>query len=121
MKILKNISLFAMLVFVMVACVEKTPDYGNFPTKDVDFTYNVDGNEYTLDFYVVSTIQFNNTSSKSGAVTWDFGDGTTSKEANPKHKYAAAGKYEVKLTVDGVGSRTYPLLIYDITPVLSVP
>ena len=64
MKILKNISLFAMLVFAMVACVEKTPDYGNFPTKDVDFTYNVDGNEYTLDFYVVSTIQFNNTSSK---------------------------------------------------------
>ena len=120
MKILKNISLFAMLVFAMVACVEKTPDYGNFPTKDVDFTYNVDGNEYTLDFYVVSTIQFNNTSSKSGAVTWDFGDGTTSKEANPKHKYAAAGKYEVKLTVDGVGSRTYPLLIYDITPVLRV-
>lgn len=120
MKILKNISLFAMLVFAMVACVEKTPDYANFPTKDVDFTYNVDGDEYTLDFYVVSTIQFNNTSSKQGAVTWDFGDGATSKEANPKHKYAKSGQYEVKLTVDGVGSRTYPLLIYDITPVLSV-
>lgn len=104
----------------MAACVDKEPSYGNFPGKDVDFTYNVDGNEYTLDFYVVSTFQFNNTSSKTGAVTWDFGDGSTSKEANPVHKYAKAGLYQVKLTVDGVGSRTYPLLVYDITPVLSV-
>lgn len=120
MKMIKNIGLFAMLVFAMVACVEKTPDYDNFATKDVDFTYNVEGDEYTLDFYVVSTIQFNNTSSKSGAVTWDFGDGTTSTEANPTHKYATAGQYKVTLTVDGVGKRTYPILIYDITPVLSV-
>ncbi len=121
MKMLKNIGFFALLVFAMVACVEKTPDYANFPTKDVDFTYNVDGSEYTLDFYVVSTIQFNNTSSKQGAVTWDFGDGTaTSNEANPKHKYAKAGRYNVTLKVDGVGQRTYPILIYDITPVLSV-
>ena len=121
MKMLKNIGFFALLVFAMVACVEKTPDYANFPTKDVDFTYNVDGSEYTLDFYVVSTIQFNNTSAKQGAVTWDFGDGTaTSSEANPKHKYAKAGRYNVTLKVDGVGQRTYPILIYDITPVLSV-
>lgn len=28
--------------------------------------------------------------------------------------------YKVTLTVDGVGSRTYPLLIYDIAPSLSV-
>jgi len=107
-------------MLAMAACVEKDPSYGNFPGKDVDFTYNVDGNEYTLDFYVVSTIQFNNTSSKTGAVTWDFGDGASSKEANPTHKYTKAGLYQVKLTVDGVGARTYPLLIYDITPVLSV-
>ena len=107
-------------MLAMAACVDKDPSYGNFPGKDVDFTYNVDGDEYTLDFYVVSTIQFNNTSSKSGAVTWDFGDGSTSKDANPTHKFAQAGLYQVKLTVDGVGSRTYPLLIYDITPVLSV-
>lgn len=107
-------------MLAMAACVDKEPSYGNFPGKDVDFTYNVDGNEYTLDFYVVSTIQFNNTSSKTGAVTWDFGDGASSKDANPVHKYTKAGLYQVKLTVDGVGSRTYPLLIYDITPVLSV-
>ncbi len=120
MRIFKNMGLMALLMLVMSACVEKDPDYGNFSGKDVDFTYNVDGSEYTLDFYVVSTIQFNNTSAKTGAVTWDFGDGNTSTEANPHHKYAKAGLYNVKLTVDGAGSRTYPLLIYDITPVLSV-
>ena len=82
----------ALVALTLVACVDKEPTYGDFPGKDVDFTYNVDGDEYTLDFYVVSTIQFNNTSAKTGAVTWDFGDGTTSTESNPKHKYKEAGK-----------------------------
>ncbi len=120
MKIFKNIALMALMVLSMFSCVEKEPVYGNFPGKDVDFTYNVDGDEYSLDFYVVSTIKFNNTSSKSGSVTWDFGDGSTSSDQNPTHKYAQAGLYNVTLTVDGVGQRTYPLLIYDIAPVLSV-
>ncbi|MBO4871293.1 MAG: PKD domain-containing protein [Muribaculaceae bacterium] len=120
MKLLRNIALMAVAALSLTACVDKEPDYGNFPGKDVDFTYNVAGDEYTLDFYVVSTIQFNNTSSKTGAVTWDFGDGTTSSEANPKHKYKSAGLYNVSLTIGGVGTRTYPLLIYDIAPILSV-
>lgn len=116
----KIIPLVAVMLIGLTACVEKEPDYSNFDSADVDFTYNVEGEEYTLDFYVVSTIQFNNTSSKSGNVSWDFGDGTTSTEQNPLHKYAEAGLYQVKLTVEGVGSRTYPLLIYDITPVMSI-
>ena len=120
MKLIKNISLLVFLVLTMVACVDKTPDYGNFPTKDVDFTYNVEGDEFTLDFYVVSAVQFKNTSVKPGAVTWDFGDGEESTENDPVHKYEKAGLYNVTLIVDGVGSRSYPLLIYDIAPVLSV-
>ncbi len=120
MKTINKIGLLAMLLLTMAACVEKEPAYGNFPGKDVDFTYNVDGDQYQLDFYVVSTIQFNNTSAKTGAVTWDFGDGTTSTEANPLHKYAKSGVYKVTLNVEGAGKCTYPLLIYDIAPVLSV-
>lgn len=117
---IKNFVLLAIMMLAVTSCVDKEPNYGNFPTKDVDFTYQVDGDEYALDFYVVSTVQFTNTSSKSGNVTWDFGDGQTSNEANPKHKYEKAGIYTVTLTVDGVGSKSSPLMIYDIAPVLSV-
>lgn len=120
MKVINKIASIACMALVMMACVDKEPSYGNFPGKDVDFTYNVEGDEYTLDFYVVSTIQFNNTSAKSGAITWDFGDGHSSTDANPKHKYDKAGLYNVTLKLDGVGTRTYPLLIYDIAPTLSV-
>ncbi|HSX29490.1 MAG TPA: LamG-like jellyroll fold domain-containing protein [Candidatus Saccharimonadales bacterium] len=36
---------------------------------------------------------------------WDFGDGTTSTEANPSHAYTVAGLYTVRLTVsDGINS-----------------
>lgn len=117
---IKNFVLLAIMMLAVTSCVDKEPNYGNFPSKDVDFTYQVDGDEYALDFYVVSTVQFTNTSSKSGNVTWDFGDGQTSNEANPKHKYEKAGIYTVTLTVDGVGSKSSPLMIYDIAPVLSV-
>ena len=120
-NILKSISVFAvMAVAALSSCVEKEPDYTDFPSKDVDFTYAVEGDQYKLDYYVVSTLQFTNTSSKQGAVTWDFGDGTTSTEANPLHKFAKAGTYKVTLTVEGVGSRTYPVMITDIAPVLTV-
>ncbi len=119
-KLIRNISLVATLVMMLVSCVEKDPEYTTFPSKDVDFTYAVAGDQYLLDYYVVSDIQFTNTSAKQGPITWDFGDGQTSNEANPIHKYAKAGVYKVKLTIDGVGSREYPLMVYDIAPVLSI-
>ena len=120
MKTFNKISFLILMAIMAVSCIDKTPGYDNFATKDVDFTYRVDDDLYGLDFYVVSTVLFTNTSSKSGQVKWDFGDGTTSTEMNPSHKYDKAGIYQVTLTVDGVGSRTYPLLIYDIAPLLSV-
>lgn len=120
MKLLRNIGFLIALVALFASCVENDPEYVDFPSKDVDFIYAVAGDEYILDYYVVSEIQFTNTSSKTGNVTWDFGDGTTSNEANPIHKYTKAGTYQVKLTIDGVGSCSYPIMIYDIVPVLSV-
>jgi len=35
----------------------------------------------------------------SATVLWDFGDGATSTDADPSHTYAAAGTYQVTLTV----------------------
>jgi PKD repeat protein len=45
------------------------------------------------------TIAF--TGSRSGGVSyrWEFGDGGTSSEANPRHTYARTGKYTAKLTI----------------------
>jgi PKD repeat protein len=38
---------------------------------------------------------------RAGGVSyrWDFGDGSTTTATNPTHRYAAAGTYDVTLTV----------------------
>ena len=36
---------------------------------------------------------------------WDFGDGTTSSEQNPVHRYTAPGSYTVSLTISGTGGQ----------------
>jgi PKD repeat protein len=52
--------------------------------------------------WVGATVQFADAS--SGEVTswsWQFGDGGTASAPNPTHVYAAAGSYQVRLTVTG--------------------
>ncbi len=44
-------------------------------------------------------VQFTNTSSgKINSYLWDFGDGDTSTQFEPKHRYSAPGKYQITLT-----------------------
>ncbi len=47
------------------------------------------------------TTQFTNNSTAFGAMTylWDFGDGSTSTQANPSHTYTVPGYYDITLTV----------------------
>jgi PKD repeat protein len=45
------------------------------------------------------TVAFNGTKSGGVSYKWEFGDGTTSTEANPTHTYARFGNYTAKLTV----------------------
>ncbi|MCS6928081.1 MAG: PKD domain-containing protein [Saprospiraceae bacterium] len=45
------------------------------------------------------TVKFNNQSQHGLSYVWNFGDGTTSNEANPTHTYASPGTYTVSLTV----------------------
>jgi PKD repeat protein len=66
------------------------------------------------------SVQF--TSSITGEVvgyTWDFGDGQTSGDPNPINSYAAAGDYNVSLTILGTDgstvSVTYPVTVVDTT------
>ncbi len=45
------------------------------------------------------TVAFTGTRSGGVSYQWEFGDGTTSTEANPRHTYPRAGTYTAKLTV----------------------
>ena len=50
---------------------------------------------------------FLNLSEDADSYTWDFGDGTTSEEAQPVHEYTVAGLYDVTLTASNeFGCRT---------------
>ncbi len=46
---------------------------------------------------VPSEIVFENKSEKASQYEWDFGDGSTSTDEMPKHKYLSSGNYEVSL------------------------
>ena len=50
-------------------------------------------------------VTFTNNSLKADSYTWNFGDGATSTEANPKHRYTHSGNYEVILNATK-GSKT---------------
>lgn len=50
-------------------------------------------------------VAFTNNSLKADSYAWNFGDGATSTEANPKHRYTHSGNYEVILNATK-GSKT---------------
>tara|TARA_B100000315_G_C14549705_1_gene575115 strand:- start:352 stop:1314 length:963 start_codon:yes stop_codon:yes gene_type:complete len=58
-------------------------------------------------------IDFSNLSISDSTILnyeWDFGDGSTSNDANPSHTYTEPGEYEIKLyieTVNGCWDTTY--------------
>lgn len=78
----------------------------------VDFTFTTSG----------TRVRFQNLSEDLPEVVkylWNFGDGNTSSEKNPTHKYRCAGNYEVVLTIQdyisgaNLGSKTYDLVATD--------
>ncbi|MEG2574224.1 MAG: PKD domain-containing protein, partial [Bacteroides sp.] len=109
MKLLKNIFPIALLLMALHSCVENDPTIEDFPSDKIAFTYEVKG-DYQEDFYIGSDIQFTNTSVAKGNAVWDFGDGETSTEAMPTHKYKTAGTYKVSLAVEGEGTNFRNLL-----------
>ena len=42
-------------------------------------------------------ISFTNQSQNATAYNWDFGDGSSSTDANPSHRYAVGGDYQIRL------------------------
>jgi len=75
--------------------VTKKVPVGITPPK-ADFTFAPAAPE------VGDEVQFTDKSTDDGQIVswrWDFGDGTTSTEQNPKKKYTQPGTFKVKLTV----------------------
>ncbi|PSG96764.1 hypothetical protein BRD56_08925, partial [Thermoplasmatales archaeon SW_10_69_26] len=74
-------------------------------------------------------VQFNDTSRPGSAPIvfheWDFGDGDTSRMANPTHSYDELGSFEVELTVeDAEGMRsttTRTVTVGNLAPALEAP
>ncbi len=61
----------------------------------------------------------NFTSTSAGTLLWDFGDNSTSNEANPSHAYTSVGTYTVTLTVSnncGTVSSTQSLVVTVVPP-----
>jgi PKD repeat protein len=48
-------------------------------------------------------IAFTNTSLRASSYHWDFGDGTTSSEINPRHTFSSARQYQVRLIARSEG------------------
>jgi len=49
------------------------------------------------------------------ARNWDFGDGKTSSEQHPIHRYAEAGEYIVTLTITGPKGTAKRTKVWDVT------
>ncbi|HRG65041.1 MAG TPA: peptidylprolyl isomerase, partial [Saprospiraceae bacterium] len=86
-----NIYLFFLLVF-LTSCAKPM----------ASFMVN------TKDNTAPAKVNFDNQSKKAETYLWDFGDGTTSTEISPKHKYITSGKYTVKLTATK-GKKTHTM------------
>ncbi len=47
--------------------------------------------------------------------TWDFGDGTTSSEKNPTHRYEKSGEFVVILVIEGPDGKSQRSKVWDVT------
>ncbi|MEL6141164.1 MAG: peptidylprolyl isomerase [Bacteroidota bacterium] len=78
--------LFRSLVFVLLGCM-----LAHCAAPKPKFTAPTEVPAY-------NPVTFKNESTKATSYQWDFGDGRSSTEAAPEHRYQESGIYEVKLT-----------------------
>jgi|GEM_PF-1379513 len=97
----KTANIFGLVLMVVLALVAAAylGSYGDhaipvpaIPVSLASFNANTTSGHAPLD------VQFTTLSENATLVNWDFGDGNTSIERNPKHTYFTPGKYIVNLT-----------------------
>jgi hypothetical protein len=60
-------------------------------------------------------VAFHDDSAGATAWHWDFGDGQSSAEQHPLHRYAAPGKFVVLLTVNGPAGTSRLSKVWDVS------
>lgn len=108
------------LLGLMTGCRDHVPSIEDLPQDAVDFTYEVIGDSYLLDYYVGSTIKFYPTTALTTDCEWTFGDGTDPVIGDTVyHKFTDYGKFNVTAKANG-GQKTNPLYISDIKPIVTI-
>ena len=122
-KYIKQYLLLAFIAVFAVSCFDNVPSENELPRPPLAFTYRVvDADDYRIDFYVYSMIEFINESYVTGTATWNFGDGSAPVTGDVvRHSFRRAGLYQVRLSVDGhPGYIQQPIMINDIVPILTI-
>ena len=107
--------LLAVSMLAFTAC-EQELLVEEFETGMVDFSYSATSIHYVIG----EEISFINESKVGNSWEWSFGDGSTSTERDPVHKYDEPGTYTVKLVVDGgTYSVEKNIMVSDIIPIVT--
>ena len=95
--------LIGILLFLTIVTGCKKKDMGTpAASTQANFTYTVNNNGYAP-----CDAEFTNLSLNATGYSWDFGNGLTSTEVNPKTSFATPGLYHVKLTCTTSNSLYY--------------
>jgi PKD repeat protein len=86
---LLGIQVMLLLLVFAVSCGEDEPDT-QVVSKPIVASFKVEVTDYDA--------VFTNETVNADTYSWDFGDGGTSTDKSPTHKYAAAGDFTVKMT-----------------------
>jgi uncharacterized protein (TIGR02145 family) len=90
--LLLSISILVAVLFTLDSC-KKNENIMEKPNVDFSFTIGK--------LTVPCEVLFQNKTIGATSYTWDFGDGTTSKEINPKKTFSVEGNYSVTLAATG--------------------
>jgi PKD repeat protein len=80
------------------------------PVKVRVFEASFQANKDSLSLHDKDILQLTNQTTGAVRWTWDFGDGTTSTEANPSHAYAKEGQYNLILITQNMQGCTDTLV-----------
>lgn len=87
--------------------------FGNNTLTLIDYITVQDLPQAGFNYQAVNdTVDFNNVSLNADSYQWNFGDNSTSNEANPTHVYGASGIYTVELTaINTCGAATLQQMV----------